>query len=323
MADPVGLLTFKHLWQTVAQMLYGRHEGLDGSYLDNSKRIANLAYQEFLSLHDWHFLSPSASVQAVGAETSTADGVPVDAGGGTTTVNVDDAIFKEAMATLTCSVEFEASENTYPIATYTDTTTVVVTGDATGEADEDTVKVVPVGKAAMPDDFGYLIEPFAFGPEHGDVHVEERLLSSIRDERSVQGTVYTNRPLHFALHIVAPDNSGDLGQRWFAEWFPDFSVNTLLYYRYRVIAPDMAADADHPYGSNLHAPALRQAARQYAEREKSGKPGGEAAMYDTMIASAIRRDKDTRPANLGRIIDQSDGRIQYPNRSVVTVIERS
>ncbi len=70
--------------------------------------------------------------------TSTADGVPTyTAAAGTTVVDVDDAILKVGM--IGQEITFTATGNSYTIIGYTDTTTVTIEGDASGEADGDTV----------------------------------------------------------------------------------------------------------------------------------------------------------------------------------------
>jgi len=73
--------------------------------------------------------------------TSTADGVPTyTAASDTTVVDVDDAIFKAGM--IGQEITFTATGNSYTIIGYTDTTTVTIEGDASGEADADTVTAV-------------------------------------------------------------------------------------------------------------------------------------------------------------------------------------
>jgi len=72
--------------------------------------------------------------------TSTADGEPTyDSAADTTAIDVDDAIF--AVGLIGQTVTFTATGNVYIIIGYTDTTTVVVEGDASGEADADTVTI--------------------------------------------------------------------------------------------------------------------------------------------------------------------------------------
>lgn len=73
--------------------------------------------------------------------TSTADGTPsYDSTDGVTTIDVDDAIFSSVVA-VGQSITFSATSNAYIITQISDTTTVVVEGDASGEADGDTVTI--------------------------------------------------------------------------------------------------------------------------------------------------------------------------------------
>ncbi len=68
--------------------------------------------------------------------TSTSDGTPVK-DNGTTTVTVDGSIFESYM--VGWAMTFTATGNSYFVASYTSETILVVTGDASGEADGDTI----------------------------------------------------------------------------------------------------------------------------------------------------------------------------------------
>lgn len=73
--------------------------------------------------------------------TSTADGTPTyTSANATTVVDVDDAIFSGVFA-VGQTITFSATGNSYTVNTITDTTTVIVDGDASGEADGDTVTI--------------------------------------------------------------------------------------------------------------------------------------------------------------------------------------
>ena len=73
--------------------------------------------------------------------TSTADGTPTyTAANGTTVIDVDDAIFSGVFA-VGQTIMFDATDNSYVVNTITDTTTVIVDGDASSETDGDTVTI--------------------------------------------------------------------------------------------------------------------------------------------------------------------------------------
>ena len=73
--------------------------------------------------------------------TSTADGTPTyTTSSDTTVIDVDDAIFSGVFA-VGQTIIFSATSNVYTVNTITDTTTVIVDGDASGEADGDTVTI--------------------------------------------------------------------------------------------------------------------------------------------------------------------------------------
>ena len=67
--------------------------------------------------------------------TSTADGTPTyTEANATTVIDVDDAIFSGVFA-VGQTITFTATGNSYTVNTITDATTVIVDGDASGEAD--------------------------------------------------------------------------------------------------------------------------------------------------------------------------------------------
>ena len=73
--------------------------------------------------------------------TSTADGTPTyTTSSDTTVIDVDGAIFSGVFA-VGQTITFSATSNVYTVNTITDTTTVIVDGDASGEADGDTVTI--------------------------------------------------------------------------------------------------------------------------------------------------------------------------------------
>lgn len=74
--------------------------------------------------------------------TSTANGAPVyDSDADNSTVNVDDAIFAVPPLEVGQIITFTVTGNSYTINAITDTTTVVVDGDASDEVDADTVTI--------------------------------------------------------------------------------------------------------------------------------------------------------------------------------------
>ncbi len=73
--------------------------------------------------------------------TSTADGTPTyTTAKAVSTIDVDDAIFSGTFA-VGQTITFDATGNAYTVTSITDSTTVVVDGDASSEADGDTVTI--------------------------------------------------------------------------------------------------------------------------------------------------------------------------------------
>ena len=277
----------------LARVNEGLRRFLKGQYRDES----GLA-----STHLWSFLQPTATL-SVTKGVSVADGVPVIVLGGlTTTVNIDDAIFNTT--NIGSRVVFSATGNSYVIASYTDTTTVVVTGDATGEADDDTVTISPY-TIALPSNYGGMIQPVTFIHDGSTLYnLDERdaddVLRLSRDDQTA-GT-----PEYYAI-ISASVPTSTTNQQWSLMLYPTPDTASTIGYRYRVRVDRATDSANVPPGGADFCDALVECARAAAEYKAGGKTTGqqEARANEAML-DATRFDTEMYGEALQEHVQFSD-----------------
>ena len=241
-----------------------------------------------LRTHVWNFLQTTSNL-TVTKGVSTADGVPVDAGGSTTTVNVDDAIFNSTQ--VGAQVVFTATGNAYIIATYTDTTTVVVTGDATGEADADTVTIIP-HSLALPDNFGGMVQPITFLYDGGTLYdlyerdYDEMIAVLSRDDQTAGTPEY-----YCILSVEVP--TATTVQKWKIILQPTPDAAKTIGYRYRIRVDRAADDTKMPPGGADFCDAIVECARAAAEYKSGGKTTGQQeARANAAMRAAVRFDEE-------------------------------
>ena len=280
--------------------IYGTRS-LSAAQIIVAKRITNEGYAICLGDYDWSFLKERASLSVTVTTTSTADGKPVK-DNGTSTVTVDDAIFDPLMVGE--DVTFSATDNAYEITSYTNTKIVVVSGDASGEADADTITVPTGYETALPTDFGgEILDTFAYAPGTTSVVLKETTAPEIEAMRAA-GNYATTYPYRYA--IVPLEYVAATGQRYKVMWYPKFNAAKTLYYQYRVNEDLETADSTYPRGGRIADRAMRAAALMIAEEERGHDTGPKHNRYQMALAAAIRRDAQLRPSNLGYNGDDSD-----------------
>ena len=235
--------------------------------------------------HTWSFLRPSDTIIFWTTATGAASGAP-SKDNGTTTVTSAAAMFHPEM--VGHNVVFTATENSYAIASYTSTTVVVVTGDASGEADADTMTVTPDGVMPLPDDFGGIITNFVYAYSSstsvGDLEEVsiERMDRLRRDDNAQALTRYwTIKP----RSIVATGQKYDL----VIHPVPDADRTVNYAYEVRVILLTDAT-AVYPVGMPLFHRAVEEAGLAEAEVSLGHVPGVHGPRYAEAMAAAIDSD---------------------------------
>jgi len=261
--------------------------------------------------------------------TSTADGVPTyDSAADTTTLDVDDAIFTATMVEQT--VTFTATGESYTIIGYTDTTTVTLEGDASGEADGDTVTVehnyvissvtstliaVVTGDASgeadgatvtVTADGNYTL-PSAFGGEYlgpithaagSNVGASVGWVSEGQVRRLRENTAtHSGDPT-----IAAIRKMEDVARRWEMIVYPIPGSTHTLEFPYQLYFTELTAATDmHPAGA-LYDEAVKAACASYAEMQGEDVPAGRTEYYRGIaLLAAYRINNRAAPRRLGSL----------------------
>lgn len=265
--------------------------------------------------------------------TSTADGTPTyTAANGTTVIDVDDAIFSGVFA-VGQTITFSATDNEYTVNTITDTTTVIVDGDASGEADGDTVTITrdyvieAVTSAIVVDvtgdasgeadgatititaDGNYTL-PNGFGGEYSSPISyaagsnpgasigwrSEGLIRKLRENVSSQ----TGYP---TLAAVRKMDATNVARRWEMIVYPTPGNDYTVEFPYELYFTALSADADlHPAGAKYDE-AVKAACEAYAELHGEDTLAGRNQYYrDIILPGAHRINRRSTPKNLGSLL---------------------
>lgn len=313
MTEPTTALTYVNLYYEAGWKHYQQRSGLSADQVTDCKRIVDRAYTKALLAHDWSFLKPKRTIVAVPTQTTTADGVP-----STVTVTTDDAFFYASMVGLADAFAFTASGNTYTLASVTSPTVGVMTADASGEADGDTITFTTSGRSRLPDDFQSMLSDFFYSDSTGYSRIHRRAGGLVREYRGVSNTT-TDRP---SMWDIEPVESGVTGQRWEVVWYPDWSTKTTMIYHSRIWPNAMTADGDYPIGGPGFGAYLEAEVLARVEFEKGETAGQARKEADRLLDIAIRMDRQGRPANLGPM-PQSWGNVELDSavpteRGIVT-----
>jgi len=316
MAEASGSLTFAEIYTEVGARKYSTRT-LSDAQKTEAKLIANLGYRTFLQEKDWPFLTKQTTLTAWVTETSTADGAPVYDAAAYSAVTVDDAAtFHPSM--IGHDLTFTATGNSYEIYGYTSGTEVDVVGDASAEADEDTVTVTANGIYRLPDDYS---EPDSewlhFGAGEKKVGMQRRPPATIRelkgrDDRSAEN------PWIWAFEGVTSYSAGY--QRYNLLVHPKFASEETIQYGYRINPSEMTNDADYPLGGAKYCMTVLAAALMALEEDQGNLASKSHQKYYASVERAAGRDAGDRPRNIGYCGDSSDappvvrerGAVSYP-----------
>ena len=264
---------------------------------------------------------------------STADGTPTyTAANGTTVIDVDDAIFSGVFA-VGQIITFDATDNEYTVNTITDTTTIIVDGDASGEADGDTVTitrdyvieavtsalvvdvtgdasgeadgatvtVVADGNYTLPSTFGgeylgpitYAAETNVGGPI---TWTSEGRIREYRQNVDSQ----TGNPTEAAIRKMS------LARRWELMVHMIPGAERTVEFPYELYFTVMTAITDlHPAGAHYDE-AVLAACEGYAEMKGEDKLAGRMQYYKQIaLPAAHRRNARSGPKRLGNLLDRT------------------
>jgi len=250
--------------------------------------------------HVWSFLRPLRTITVWPEVTGTVSGSPVYAT--VSTVTATAAKFYASMVGKTFT--FDTSGTEYTIAGYTSSTVITLTGDASGEAADDTFTIESDGDFRLPDDFADVLGPMLFSAGDYKYHaVEQTAMQTILQMRNSHGTSWSAEPKWFATQ--AEDYVEGTGQRYYLAL--DAIPNSTYVLNYRsAVEPDMVSAESYVRGGTPHVQTVIEAILAAAENMLGDEFGVHEAKFRERLAASVSFDRQAHAADtLGRNRDYS------------------
>lgn len=240
--------------------------------------------------HRWNFLTPTTSLTLWRTITGTISSAVHS--GGLTTVTATTAVFQPSLDTSHVLID-DSTDNEYAFYSYTSTTVIVVSGDASAETD--TFAIAGNDTYRAPDNFGRLLDRMWFDGSQGQerMWIEQRSADQIEQYRS---DGLSGFPRYVAL-VPVLNSVGQ--QRWNFMFYPEPDAAYVLRYRYTVLPDVVTSSSPYPYGPPWFADLLVTAVRSEAELEFRREYGQHEAAFQAKVLAAIVQDRSTGPTTLG------------------------
>lgn len=249
--------------------------------------------------HQWSFLHPRNTIDVWPSVSANATLLSYSAPN--TSITVLDPTFYSNMVGE--SVVFPGTGNSYPIAVFTNSQLIEVTGDASGE--DPAFTITADGNYNAPDSFAGVYGPLMTFVEQ-NVDRDVAVVSDTQVNLKRQMMSYGGRPELIAFRAIA--NTGLTEQRWeFMVWpLPDIYYQ--LEYRQILAAGKVTNSLAYHLGGAPHSAAVKQSCLARAELKLKGGQGPEYAQFMRDLNASILFDlQSNRVSNLGLNRDQSDG----------------
>ena len=265
-----------------------------------------------ISAHRWSWLTPRTTITTFPVFSKVVTGLPVkDNGTSTVTLSTADFLATHVGQVMT----FATSGAAYVIASFTNTSVVVVTGDASGEASGDTI-TIDNDDLLLPDDFGGIEGDITFATAEGRPPILIVGEGRIRERR--QYDTQADRP---QIAAITPYTfTAATGQRWMLSLYPTPDQAYTLGYRYQRLFDMVAADGDFFWGGLPYGEAIIQACLAVSEQRRTGKRVYHNTLFMQAISAAVSHDRTTGPQHFGRNIDLSDDAGRIPTRSELRAV---
>lgn len=273
--------------------------------------IINAGLQSFYNSYKWSFLYPTKSL-VVWESVTTSDGIECSTAVydavAYTTVTADSAMFYPTMVgkTLTFS-----STGDFTIYSYTSSTVVVVTGDASAaNANSETMTITADGDYRLLDDFSGIVGDLFFTVNNGWKplnHVNESYIMKRRMESDSTGT-----PTCYAIRPAEHDPTA--GQRWDLMIHPYTNDDYTLYYKTSERQQD-ELDTTNKYhlGGAVHSQTVLAFCLAEAEDKMNDVVDGpRAKKAERLLRWSINIDADANtPDTLGYNGDRGSAKLNY------------
>ena len=240
--------------------------------------------------HRWNFLRPRNTL-VIWPDVVAADAVTISTAvyaSPNTTVTASEAVFYPSMEgkSLACVT----SGVSYTIVSYTSSTVVVVSGDASAETG--VITIDSEDTFTLPWDYGGMSGEGNFVFDRENVKLETITVTAEQQIRRLrQHSISTGTP--YCAAIVPKTMAGTSGQRWEVMFHNPPDEELTLHYRYYVL-PDalILTTLEYPYGSAAHSETILESCLAVAEsREKEGGDGEHQARFGGLLVSSIDHDK--------------------------------
>lgn len=256
--------------------------------------------------HRWSFLTPSTTIVTFPAFSKTVDGTPVK-DNGTSTVTLTTADFVAAHVGQV--MKFATSGNEYVIASFTSTTVVKVTGDASGETADDGI-TIDNDDLLLPDNFGGFDSHVTFDSADGYPPIGIVGEAKIRELR--QTSTSASRPQFGATRPKTFATA--TGQRWEFMLWPAPDVAYTLGYRYEALFDVPTTATDYFPGGPYHRETLIQAFLACAEQRREGFMTYHRNRFLEELQSSVMFDRQQGLHESGFNNDLSDDVGRVPRR---------
>jgi len=241
---------------------------------------------------------------------------------GVSTLTADN-VFTSAMVGGT--LRFDASGNEFVIAGFTSGTVVTLTGDASGEASNDTFKIdgftiAADGNYRLPDQYGGLHGPLQYADEdHLNHNIEITGVGNINSLRQRPLQDFSSiRPSVGAL--LALPTTGLTPQRWDLMLWRTPDEDHTLNLRFKVQQNELTDTNEFPLGGMAHGETLLASCLAYAEQHVNDEVGLHWQNFMQQLVASVSRDRsDHQPDILGYNSDNRRGNGAFFRNQTTTI----
>ena len=256
--------------------------------------------------HEWTFLRPVDSL-TIGPTADTVVGVPTF-NGTISTVIITGTSFESRM--IGDLITFAGSTTSYTIASFVSTSSITVTGDASGELTGDSIAIEQQGDYDLPDYFGGITGTLTFPSELGLGAVTVVSENSIRTSR--QAATSDGVPMQASIRPKASD--GTDGQRFEIMFYPRPDKSYILEYAFLVLLNKLSASNPYPLGGMQHAETVISACLAIIELRYEDTRGVKWEMFMERLTASIEVDQRSNALDYyGYNGDTSDNSIKNYN----------
>lgn len=235
--------------------------------------------------HEWSFLKIVTTI-SIGPVDGTMSGVPVYDGSSTSTITATSGVFLEEMATEGVNITFDTSGNSYEITSYTSSTEIVVSGDASGETSGDGFTVEATENYALPDDFGAINGNLVYKDYTGYASIPIVPERTVRSMRNIEISGFPE------IAAVRPKSStGASGQRFELMLYPKPSSSYTLKYCYTPLMNTLSESYPYPYGGEQHSETIMASCLAVAEQRLYDRRGEKWQIFMERLQASVDFDR--------------------------------